>query len=47
MKKEFIIAVVIIGLNIGSTSFAGNLNVGDYEQEKSQLLERFLFQFIS
>ena len=32
MKKIFIIASVIIGFNIGSTSFAGNLNVGGYEQ---------------
>ena len=32
MKKIFIIAVFIIGLNIGSTSFAGNPNVGGYEQ---------------
>ena len=32
MKKTFIIAVFIIGLNIGSTSFAGNPNVGGYEQ---------------
>lgn len=32
MKKAFIIAAVIIGLNIRSTSFAGNLKVGGYEQ---------------
>ena len=32
MKKIFIIAVFIIGLNIGSPSFAGNLNIGGYEQ---------------
>ena len=32
MKKIFIIAAVIIGLNIGSTSFAGDLKVGGYEQ---------------
>jgi hypothetical protein len=32
MKKLFIIAAVIIGLSIGLTSFAGNLNVGGYEQ---------------
>ena len=32
MKKVFIIAAVIIGLNIGFTSFAGNLNVSGYEQ---------------
>jgi hypothetical protein len=32
MKKVLIIAAVIIALNIGSTSFAQNLNVGGYEQ---------------
>ena len=32
MKKIFIIAAVIIGLNIGSTSFAKDLNVGGYQQ---------------
>ena len=32
MKKLFIIAAVLISLNIGSTSFAQNLNVGGYEQ---------------
>ena len=32
MKKLFIIAAVIIGLSIGLTSFAGNRNVGGYEQ---------------
>ena len=32
MKKIFIIAVVTIALNIGFTSFAGNLKVGSYEQ---------------
>jgi hypothetical protein len=32
MKKVFIIAAVIIGLSIGSISFAGNQNVGGYEQ---------------
>ena len=32
MKKIFIFSVVIIGLNIGSTSFAQNLKVGGYEQ---------------
>ena len=32
MERVFIIAAVIIGLNIGSTSFAGNLNIGDYKQ---------------
>lgn len=32
MERVFIIAAVIIGLNIGSTSFAGNLNVGGYKQ---------------
>ena len=32
MKKLFIIAAVIIGLNIGSTSFAGHQKVGGYVQ---------------
>ena len=32
MKKVFIIAVVLISLNIGSSSFAQNLNVGGYQQ---------------
>ena len=32
MKKIFIIAAVIIGLNIGSTSFAEHQKVGGYEQ---------------
>jgi len=32
MKKVYIIAAVIIALNIGSTSFAQNLKVGGYEQ---------------
>ena len=32
MKKIFIIAVVTIALNIGFTSFAGDLKVGSYEQ---------------
>jgi len=32
MKKVFIIAAVIIALNIGSTLSAQNLNVGGYEQ---------------
>jgi hypothetical protein len=32
MERVFIIAAVIIGLNIGSTSFAGNLNIGGYNQ---------------
>ncbi|MEA3437894.1 MAG: hypothetical protein U9R43_15625 [Thermodesulfobacteriota bacterium] len=32
MKKLFIIAAVIIGFNIGSTSFAGHQKVGGYGQ---------------
>ena len=32
MKKLFITAAVIIGLNIVSTSFAGALKVGGYKQ---------------
>lgn len=32
MKKIFIFTAVIIGLNIGSTSFAKDLNVGGFEQ---------------
>lgn len=32
MKKIFIIVAVIIGLNIGFTSFAKDLNVGGFQQ---------------
>ena len=32
MKKAYIIAAVIIALNIGTTSFAQNMKVGGYEQ---------------
>lgn len=43
MKKIFIFTAVLIGLNIGSTSFAGNLNVVGYEQfQPNQVTENLI-----
>ena len=40
MKKVYIIAAVIIALNIGTTSFAQNMKVGGYEQfQPNQMTE--------